>query len=256
MGYGLYQVVRAFHEPSGSIGVAGSSSKLNTQALNFAVLGLSDELKHAVTGSNASPIPRDQAASLAQINLSVTARNFEADYDANEIAADAKYKGKRFLLSGAIESIDKDFTDQGVLTLRTGSLTGVQAALNQRGMQNADLLQKGDKIDLVCHSAGRVIGSAIANACERLSQYLEDSKGLLREEIATFLDGELPLPKTTGTLVAMLYEFGLHLPPSSTCFAAIDQACETQIEALSKDKKLADAIRNEMKQLLAKVKLR
>jgi hypothetical protein len=258
LGYGIYHVFSASSGPhaTGSLSSATSSSKLNPQALSFAVLSLSDELQHALSGSGGSALPKDQAISLAEIDLSVTAQKFEADYDANEIAADAKYKGRRFLLSGVIESINKDFTDEGFLTLRSGSLTGVQAALNQRGMQNAGSLQRGEKIDLVCHSSSRVIGSAIAGDCERLNQYLEDFRGPLNEQIEKFLDGDVALPRTAGVSAVMLYEIGLHLSPNSPCFAAIDKPCEAEVAGLTKDKGMAGLIREAIRQMLAKVKLK
>lgn len=111
---------------------------------------------------------------MAKIDLAVSARTFGSDYEANELAGDAKYKNKRFLLSGVIESIEKDFTGSGFLTLGSDNLLGVRADLNQRGTSGATALTKGTKIFLVCSSSDRIVGTEVAGDCQRLSQYLDE----------------------------------------------------------------------------------
>ena len=41
------------------------------------------------------------------------------EYEANEVAADEKYKGKRLLVAGVVDSIDKDVFNNVVLHLRS-----------------------------------------------------------------------------------------------------------------------------------------
>ena len=45
----------------------------------------------------------------------ISAKQYETDYDTNGIAADNNFKGKRLLLSGTIDSIDKDVLDSAFL---------------------------------------------------------------------------------------------------------------------------------------------
>lgn len=81
---------------------------LNSQGLQLATDGLIEDLLVAVSGTGDSALNLQQALALAKIDLAVNARTFETDYEANELAGDAKYKNRRFLLSGVIKSIEKD----------------------------------------------------------------------------------------------------------------------------------------------------
>lgn len=45
------------------------------------------------------------------------------DYDANEVAADDKYRGQTLLVTGTVESIDKDMFDSLVLHLASDQET-------------------------------------------------------------------------------------------------------------------------------------
>lgn len=49
----------------------------------------------------------------------ISASELMAEYEANEVSADAKYKGKTFYVSGRIETIAKDMLDDIYVTLKT-----------------------------------------------------------------------------------------------------------------------------------------
>src|SRR5215475_2126109 len=49
-----------------------------------------------------------QSAAEEKDYIEVTAKQYDADYDANEVSADNKYKGKKIKITGRIESIEKD----------------------------------------------------------------------------------------------------------------------------------------------------
>lgn len=61
-------------------------------------------------------------------NYVLTADQLYGDYSANEVAADAKYKGKIVLVRGVIDDIGKDILDDAYIVIggRGGFLDGVQ----------------------------------------------------------------------------------------------------------------------------------
>lgn len=54
---------------------------------------------------------------ILKIDVVVGADNYAKEYDDNEIAADQKFKGKKLLITGKIESINKDIAGNGYLSL-------------------------------------------------------------------------------------------------------------------------------------------
>lgn len=75
---------------------------------------------------NPSHKDEETGPTLEELNKqAVTASDLMAEYEANEVSADQKYKGKTFYVSGRIESIGKDFTDDIYVTLKTGDQYGI-----------------------------------------------------------------------------------------------------------------------------------
>lgn len=232
---------------------AGAQS-LNEQGVRVATGLLIDDLTYGASGVGESSLNHDQALRIAKVDLAVDARTFEADYDANELAGDAKYKNKRFLLTGTVRSIEKGFTEQGYLILASGSLLGVQAHLNDRGMVGAASFKKGMKIFLVCRSSDRVVGTEMAGDCQRLSQYLDESKPDLETTTRDFLAGKRALPRKLGAGLAAFYIVGAQLPAGSACHAQLDDACRTELVAVAKDKARMDQVKQEAQKMEPKLK--
>jgi uncharacterized protein YcfL len=235
---------------------AGTSARpaLNDQGVQLATGLLIDDLTYAASGIGESSLSHEQALRVAKIDLAVDARTFEADYDANELAGDAKYKNKRFLLSGTIRSIEKDFTDRGYLVLASDNLLGVQAHLSERGMAGAASLKKGLKIFLVCQSSDRVVGTEIAGDCQRLSQYLGETKPDWESTARDFLAGKRPLPHKLGTGLATFYLVGAQLPAGSACHGQLDDGCREELQTMAKNKARMAQIEQEEQKMEANLK--
>jgi hypothetical protein len=79
-----------------------------------------------------------------------------ADYGANEVKADLKYKGKRFHITGRVAGISSDFTNDAHVHLER-ELMGVDA----KGLSKeaAAALNKGDAFSADCTVNGEVVGS-------------------------------------------------------------------------------------------------
>jgi len=72
---------------------------------------------------------QSQSGSEPSVAVRVTATQLFADYEANEVSADEKDKGKAVLVSGTIENIGKDLLDTLYVTLKTDNpIIGVQCA--------------------------------------------------------------------------------------------------------------------------------
>jgi hypothetical protein len=97
----------------------------------------------------------------------VTARALWEAYDANEVSADDKFKGKKLLVAGTINSIDKDFTDHIVVRLAGGKnhYTSVDAFIRDADKEKAAELRKGQDISLLCIGDGKTLRSPILKPC-------------------------------------------------------------------------------------------
>ena len=107
-----------------------------------------------------------RAAMEAPVALSVTAPKLWPDYQANEVAADNVYKGKQLLVEGAVNGINKDFTDSIYITLSTfNEFESVHAEINGNYQTEAASLRRGQIIKVRCEGGGMVIGSPVLRDC-------------------------------------------------------------------------------------------
>ncbi|MET0888810.1 MAG: hypothetical protein ABWY09_01615 [Stenotrophomonas maltophilia] len=114
--------------------------------------------------TSATQVERNAAVTPSAVPaIEVTAQQLHQDYEANEIAADAKYKGKTLLISGTVESIESDFMDKPTVHLTVGDFAWVQ--LSGISKDVAASLSKGARITAQCKGAGEVIGFPAASDC-------------------------------------------------------------------------------------------
>lgn len=113
-------------------------------------------------------MPSSPAANIvpAEPPVTVTAVQLFNDYDANEVAADEKFKGKRLLVTGTVQSIDKGAFNNIVISLRTpNEFMAVHASFDNEHEKMAASLKKGVKVNWICDGEGRIIGSPILKNC-------------------------------------------------------------------------------------------
>lgn len=230
-------------------------ASLNPQGVKLAVYALVDDSKTAVVNPKESLLTTSEMLSLVHVDVQRSASQLQADYDANEIAADQQYKGKKILLSGIIDSINKDVTGDGYLTLQSSSPLGVQARLSNRGMQGASLLAKGTYIYLVCDPGMRVATIPIVEHCQRFSQYLEELRPRLETTVTEFLQGRTALPRKAAQAIAMMYVVGSELPPDSPCLAGDGKACDALVDSVGHDKARMKDVGSKAEKLLASLKI-
>jgi hypothetical protein len=96
----------------------------------------------------------------------MTAHELYAAYEANEVAADRQFKGKRIRVSGRIDRIAKDIMDTPFVTLESdGSIFSVQAMFKRNRDENAiAALATREQIAMSCEVSGK-LGNVILRDC-------------------------------------------------------------------------------------------
>lgn len=145
-------------------GIAGPGKKADTPAMTQQ----SEATPPAAAAStNAASVEKPVAP--VDAILAVTVAQLAKDYDANEVAADQKYKGKKLRVSGSVQSIDKDVFDNIVVHLRaTNEFIPAMAKLDDKHEALAASLSKGNKIIWQCNGGGKLIGRPVLNNCAPL----------------------------------------------------------------------------------------
>jgi len=98
----------------------------------------------------------------------VTAKQIVDDYKANEVSADAKYKGKEFEISGVVETIGKDIMDTPYIALESyeyAIVDKVQCMFNKGSEAELATVSKGQKITLKGEISGK-LGNILVKRCE------------------------------------------------------------------------------------------
>jgi hypothetical protein len=98
--------------------------------------------------------------------LTVSSAKLAEDYEANEVSADMKYKGKRLQMSGMVVSVNKDIVDAVWVGIEGGSNPFMPIHAEGLDPTRAAGLKKGQMLSLTCTGAGMIIGSPILSHCE------------------------------------------------------------------------------------------
>ncbi len=112
----------------------------------------------AETNSDAGKVASEPTA------YNLTAEQIYADFEANQIAADTKYKDKVVTVTGAISGIGKDVASNAYVTIGGMGLDGVQC-LFPKGQESAiSQLSKGQSITAKGKVSGKM-GNVIVRNC-------------------------------------------------------------------------------------------
>jgi hypothetical protein len=107
-----------------------------------------------------APTSTESSVADAQPELSVGADQLVNDYNANEVAADEKYKGKVIEVSGRIDSIGKDIGDSIYVTLMVGdsdfpAIPSPQLYFSDEHEREAADFVKGEPLRAKCRCDGK-----------------------------------------------------------------------------------------------------
>jgi tRNA_anti-like len=121
----------------------------------------------AVTTTTLAPVvkapPDDAPVHLPRF----TPKDLQQAYEANSVAADAKFKSKRFIVTGSIKDISTDFMGTPYVTLSAGTnvFTDPHFSFDKKHLQVIAELKKGQKIELECEGNGDVIKTSMNKEC-------------------------------------------------------------------------------------------
>lgn len=99
--------------------------------------------------------------------FSTTANQIALEYDANTVAADAIYKGKRFQITGTVAEISTDFMDNAVVQMKGGvnEFLEPQFKLADAEKSKAASLAKGVSITMSCVGNGDIAKTPMLDDC-------------------------------------------------------------------------------------------
>lgn len=96
----------------------------------------------------------------------ITAKALAELYKANEVAADDKIGGRNVEITGIVQDITKNFTDDVVLKLESGNrFMPVSLSMEGSEKSQASKLRKGQKITVTCEKMQLFIGAPSGNNC-------------------------------------------------------------------------------------------
>lgn len=100
--------------------------------------------------------------------MAVAAPVLVADYEANEVAADRKYKGQILEITGIVDSIGKDILDSMYVTLDSGEqfgITSVRCFFDESEENYLAALSKGRSLTVKGRCDGK-FGNVLIKECE------------------------------------------------------------------------------------------
>jgi hypothetical protein len=100
--------------------------------------------------------------------MEVTSEEILKAYKTNEMAANKKFKNQKLLVTGEIDSIEADISDNAVITFKTADkyeFLNPRASLTKEETDNATNLAKGQSIKLLCLDISEVAGMPHLKKC-------------------------------------------------------------------------------------------
>lgn len=103
--------------------------------------------------------------------IGVTSHQLFADYHANEVSADEKYKDKYVAVTGRITKISKDVFDNIVIDLHTpNTFMNTHATIREQDLNTVANLKRRQEVMLLCIGDGLLIGSPVLKECRIVDQ--------------------------------------------------------------------------------------
>lgn len=97
--------------------------------------------------------------------FNTTVKELETAYKENTVAADLKYKNKRFTISGTVKDINTDIFSNAYITMKGENMfMGPQFELEDKNQ--AISLKQGQRITMICTGYGDVAKTPMNKKCE------------------------------------------------------------------------------------------
>ncbi|WP_102944774.1 hypothetical protein [Stenotrophomonas sp. VV52] len=124
--------------------------------------------ERAAAGANAAATEAAMQQAKAEAapveRIEITATELYNDYKANEITANARYRGKPLLITGTVSAIQSDFRDKPLIQLAAGDF--VTVSISGLSLEEASELSKGSRIKAACTGNGEVLSFPATRDCK------------------------------------------------------------------------------------------
>lgn len=103
---------------------------------------------------------------LINADFEITPKELYAAYEANEVAADEKYKGKTIAITGSISDIKKDILDHPYVSFHTDYLKSVTCYFPDDSSKDIAELEKDQKITIIGKCRGLSLMNVVIKDCK------------------------------------------------------------------------------------------
>lgn len=181
----------------------------------FAQLVLEQDLLTHLDGGTAS----DFWKARVPLGERVSARQYHSIYRANEVSADEQFNGKPVVVTGTIDSINKDAFGNAFLNLTAGgAFSVVRANLASETEALAGNFRKGAKVTLFCTGGPMVITFPTLKDCQTSAAMITTHDREAAKAVQSVMKGDAAsMSPNDRKMIAMMYLVGATLPPDSPC---------------------------------------
>lgn len=134
--------------------------------LIFSVAQMSTPNGNPAGGLAETRAPDETADASTPAITKVTAEELAQAYEANEVAAQAKYGGRKLEVTGKVGAVTLDFLDRPTLQLEAANqFIGPQAQFDKSQSGKIGSISKGDIVTFQCDEVTEVASSAMLSGC-------------------------------------------------------------------------------------------
>lgn len=140
---------------------------IGSNALNDTQKRVTEDLKTPQVADNKQAEKTTESAP-AVPNVIVTSANISKEYSENEVAADAKYKGKTIEMSGKVTSIDNGISDNEMIVRLSDGQYDINNAwcyMNEGERDKVLALKKGQQVTLIGTGDSATLKSPVLKSC-------------------------------------------------------------------------------------------
>ena len=96
--------------------------------------------------------------------IEIDAKDLNAEYEENKVAADAEYKGKVLRVSGVISRIGHTLHGERYVNLKT-EFNYIRCYWSKKHKRDFTAMKRGKEVEIECECAGKVGGGVVLNDC-------------------------------------------------------------------------------------------
>lgn len=205
--------------------------------MDFITNVMSFEISQALVGDK-SQFTGQQALDISNVNFIISSTAYAKEFDANEVAATKKFKGKELVITGRITDFGTHMFNNISVGLN-GTTFDVHANMAKNQSDWVAQMRKGQQLTLFCEGDSSSLGAVVSN-CQGQYYWLNSGDRKIKNWVQDVFDGKAEVSKSDADAFATLVVAGQLLPDTSSCkakdFFKNDNMnkCDNEINALGK----------------------